>query len=635
MEEDIVFIVKSLHHYAFLKSLLVTENLSIPVFYDPDVEACFNIAAREKAHGTRAIITTGYLYEQFAAKFSLPIVPIHRDAFSFAVCILDALKKYDRVAILTADSPTSTYTKAAIEAQSAFSDKVRLYQFPWPHDIGQSLKTIQNEHYYCAIAPSWATDLLRQENIEPFFVSLSERNVLEAIKQARFLRNIYNERAKNEALITTVLNATDDGLIAINQDGFIMYINQSALEILDAKESTTLNHHYSETALKSLNLNSMLLSCKPICGIVAPILNTMVMCNFIPAIIQDGNSVFIITCKLVEKIQEAECKIRSKLLKHGNIAHHTFESIIGNSDHIQETINVAKQYAKVDSTILISAPSGCGKEVFAQSIHNSSHRNSKPFVVINCAALPESVLESELFGYAPGAFTGARHEGKAGLFELAHGGTVFMDEVSEMPLSMQARFLRVLQEKEVMRIGGDRAISIDIRFIAATNRNLQSMVTNGTFREDLFYRLGVLLLQIPPLSERKSDIPSLAHYFLANRSKELNMQMPLITSQALEILQSLDYPGNVRQLNNLLERAMVLSSSGEINISTLELCLGNTKLQSHSKEDCSLKAAKVNSELEQIQKVLQDCNGNRTQTAQQLGISTATLWRKMKRLGLI
>lgn len=633
MQGDIIFITKSLHHYASIKALLAREELFFPVYYDPDVETCLRIAREKSAEGAQAIITTGYLYERFMEEMALPVIPIHRDSFSFTVSILDALKKYEKVAILTAESPTSTYTQAAIEAKSAFQDTVQIFRFPWPHNICQSVKSVRDENFHCAIAPSWAADMLRQEGIEPFFVSLSDRNVLEAIQQARFLQNVYQERLKNETLISTVLDATDDGLIAVDQDGLILYINQPALQILGIQSHIILKHHYKETDLRTLELDSLLHSSQTVYGKVVLIHNTMVMCNILPAIVQDGGSMLVITCKLVEQVQEAERKIRTRLLQRGNSAHHTFQNIIGNSPCISQTINIAKQYAKVDSTILITAPSGCGKEVFAQSIHNASHRQASPFVVINCAALPESILESVLFGYVPGAFTGARHEGKAGLFELAHGGTVFLDEVSEMPLSMQARFLRVLQEKEVMRIGSDRSISIDIRVIAATNKNMQEMLAAGTFREDLFYRLSVLLLQIPPLAERKEDIPSLAHYFLAGRSRELNIRPPSVSAQAMDALKAAEYPGNVRQLNNLLERAMVLSPAGEISLEVLELSLGNS--DSPKISDASLKSARATSEADLIRKTLLDCSGNRTETAQKLGISTATLWRKMKRLGIM
>lgn len=633
MRNHIIFITKSLHHYAELKAFLTKEQLSYPIYYDPDVEECRSIAKRKVGEGVQAIITTGYLYDLFAEDLSIPIIPIYRDSFSFILCIMEALKKHDRVAILAADLASSTYLQAALDAQKVFPENVRVLSFPWPHNIQHAIQAALKENYHCAIAPSWSADILRQKGIEPFLVSLSERGVLEAIQHAHVLKNTYQERIKNEALISTVLDTTDEGLVALGQDGLILYINQLALRFLNQKRERVLGHHYKETALKTLNIESLLSTKQTIYGKVVPIQNTMVMCNIIPAVVESGSNMLVVTFKPVEQVQEAERKIRSTLLQKGNTARHTFQAIVGNSHYISEAIRIAMQYAKVDSTILITAPSGCGKEVFAQSIHNASPRQKKPFVVINCAALPESILESILFGYAPGAFTGARSEGKSGLFELAHGGTVFLDEVSEMPLSTQARFLRVLQEKEVLRIGSDRPISIDIRVIAATNKNIPGMITDGTFREDLFYRLSVLQLQIPPLSKRREDIPSLANYFLISRSKELNLPTPSITPRAMLALQNTSLPGNVRQLNNLLERAMILSSSGTIDLKEVELSLGVTAAPTTATNE-TLEAATSVSEADLIQRTLIMCHGNRTETAQKLGISTTTLWRKMKRLSI-
>jgi len=285
-------------------------------------------------------------------------------------------------------------------------------------------------------------------------------------------------------------------------------------------------------------------------------------------------------------------------------------------------------------TILIYGQSGSGKEVFAQSIHNESSRRNKPFVVINCAALPESILESILFGYEAVTFTGAKAGGKAGLFELAHGGTVFLDEVSEMPLNTQSRFLRVLQEREVMRIGSDRPMPVDIRVIAATNKDIVKLTNLGDFREDLYFRLNVLKLDIPPLCKRKEDIEQLSKFFINYRSNELGITITQITNQAIAYLSSLDLPGNIRQLDNILERAIVLSSNGIIDQNLIQSVCDPFEEKKESKvmanPQQSYKAGISSFEKEAIEKALSSCNNNRKQTAEKLGISYPTLWRKMK-----
>ncbi len=295
-------------------------------------------------------------------------------------------------------------------------------------------------------------------------------------------------------------------------------------------------------------------------------------------------------------------------------------------------------YAEVDSTVLIMGETGTGKELFAQSIHNYSLRADKPFVAVNCAALPENLLESELFGYVEGAFTGARKGGKTGLFELAHGGTVFLDEISEMTPNLQARFLRVLQEKEVVRIGDDKIIPVDVRVIAATNRDLYEYVDEGKFREDLFYRLCVLRLDIPPLRERKDDIYELVLFFLELKSKTLNKKTPKLSQNIIEKLVNYDWPGNVRQLENLIERCIVISNEKEINDEILSEALFITPSYKPIKDKNISESANnsidvlKNIENDTIKKVLQETNGNKKLAAEKLGISVTTLWRRLKKM---
>lgn len=286
---------------------------------------------------------------------------------------------------------------------------------------------------------------------------------------------------------------------------------------------------------------------------------------------------------------------------------------------------------------LIQGETGTGKELFAQSIHNASGRKDKPFVAVNCAALPENLLESELFGYVEGAFTGARKGGKTGLFELAHEGTIFLDEISEMSMSIQARFLRVIQEKEVVRLGDDKIIPVNIRVIGATNRDLLRQVEEMKFREDLYYRLCVLTLEIPPLRMRKEDIHNLVDYFLVGKSKELNIKTKGIDHDAMARLLLYDWPGNIRQLENLVERCVVLSRDKEISIEVMDEAIsGIPQLgreadhQYVEHENDGKKGVLKQIEKDTIMNVLEETGGNKTLAAEKLGISVTTLWRKLK-----
>lgn len=285
--------------------------------------------------------------------------------------------------------------------------------------------------------------------------------------------------------------------------------------------------------------------------------------------------------KLISKMEKEKRKLeeeKSYLEKQINmlISKSGIDGIIGKSKQILEIIDTIKKISNTSATVLLTGESGVGKEIFAKAIHNLSERSNKSFIKINCAAIPENLLESELFGYEKGAFTGANST-KKGKFELANGGTIFLDEIGDMPLLLQAKILRVLQEKEIERLGSTKPISIDVRIIAATNKNLEKMVYEGTFREDLYYRLNVISIHIPPLRERKEDIPLLIYYFLEKFNKMYGKNLT-ISKELLEYLQNYDWPGNVRQLQNTIERMVILSKHEKLDFKDLPADIKN-KLQ--------------------------------------------------------
>jgi transcriptional regulator with PAS, ATPase and Fis domain len=274
----------------------------------------------------------------------------------------------------------------------------------------------------------------------------------------------------------------------------------------------------------------------------------------------------------------------------------------------------------------------------AQSVHNASDRRKGPFVAVNCAALPESLLESELFGYVEGAFTGAAKGGKSGLFELAHQGTIFLDEVSEIPYRLQGRLLRVLQEREIMRLGHDRVIPVDVRVISATNKNLKQLTRQGSFRQDLLYRLDVLGIFIPPLRKRREDILILFSRFLAMNNNRFNKKVQRLTTQAQKVLLDYDWPGNVRELGNVCERVVVLSAGSTLDAADIRrvLAVDESLLKSEDAEQLPYRQLRTGkqreAERESIRSALAAAGGNKTQAAILLGVSRTTLWRKIRSL---
>ncbi|RKD25254.1 PAS domain S-box-containing protein [Caminicella sporogenes DSM 14501] len=317
-------------------------------------------------------------------------------------------------------------------------------------------------------------------------------------------------------------------------------------------------------------------------------------------------------------------------------AKYSFDDIITQDEKMMSVIKIAKKAANTNSTILIQGESGTGKELFAHAIHNASPRNHKSFVTINCAAIPRELLESELFGYENGAFTGAKKSGKIGKFELANGGTILLDEIDSMPLDMQAKLLRVLESKEFERLGSNNRINLDVRIIASTNENLEEAIEKGKFRRDLYYRLNVIKIEILPLRKRINDIPLLIQHFITNLSKELNIKPKTISDEAIKILTMHKWLGNVRELRNVIERTLSLTTSDIIEPKHLpEYLLKNMQLESKKKKNnLSLKEIIAKTEIEIIKKTLKDCNGNKSLAAKKLGIHRTALYKKIKNYNL-
>jgi len=334
------------------------------------------------------------------------------------------------------------------------------------------------------------------------------------------------------------------------------------------------------------------------------------------------------------KLLETEVHLYKNQLKEVYGAKYSWDTIIGNSEKMSQTKFIAKRAAQSISNVLILGESGTGKELFAHAIHNDSARSHMPFVKVNCAAIPSELLESELFGYEEGAFTGAKKGGKIGKFELANGGSIFLDEIGDMPLKMQAKLLRVLQEREFERVGGNRTVKIDLRVIAATNKDLQKLISEGKFREDLYYRLNVMTIEIPPLRERVEDIEELTAKLMEKLSNQLGIYVPKISKKALELLKTYSWPGNVRELENVLERAINLTETDTILPIHLPLYITQNKRKINPNAIDSLQNLVEQTEREAIQSCLDYTNGNKLKTAKILNISRTSLYQKIEKYGL-
>jgi DNA-binding NtrC family response regulator len=317
--------------------------------------------------------------------------------------------------------------------------------------------------------------------------------------------------------------------------------------------------------------------------------------------------------QLVKKVEQLQKQIGNK---------YSFESVLGGSPAIQQAVTVAKKVAATDATVLLLGETGTGKEVFAQAIHQSGNRSNKSFVAVNCSAFNKDLLESELFGHVAGAFTGAI-KNKKGLFEEANGGTIFLDEIGEMPAELQAKLLRVLESGEFIKVGDSKTIKVNVRIIAATNRDLQKQIEASHFRSDLFYRLSVFQIMLPALRERIKDIPVLADHFAVLFAAKTNKPVPVLQKDYLEALQQYHWPGNIRELKNIIERSVILNDDGQLTVKNLP-----AELQATGSAFSVFDLSGV--EKAHIQKVLQHTNGNKTEAARLLNIGLTTLYRKIE-----
>ncbi len=308
------------------------------------------------------------------------------------------------------------------------------------------------------------------------------------------------------------------------------------------------------------------------------------------------------------------------------------EAIVGRSRLMQEVYKAIGRVAPTEATVLIRGESGTGKELVARAVYTHSARSDKPFQVINCVAIPENLLESELFGFEKGAFTGAAHR-RVGKIEQAHGGTVFLDEIGDMPAAMQVKLLRVIQERGMMRVGGTDEVPVDIRILAATNKDLKHEVQQGSFRQDLYFRLNVISLHVPPLAERRDDIPLLCHHFVNKFADALGKDVKGVSDDVLRILMDYEFPGNVRELENIIERAVTLTTTTTIGVELLPLDLRQASFRIQSRRHKEFLSLEEN-ERSYIEWVLQQVNDNKTRAAEILGIDRVSLWRKLKRYNM-
>ena len=486
-----------------------------------------------------------------------------------------------------------------------------------------------------SVGGAWTDPWAKRLGLPHVIVENSVETILNALESATQLRRVQVEEAEKQCLFKTqsemyqaVLDFTHDAILGIDENGRIQVLNPPAERIMGCRAADSVGQPV-EAVLPNTLLPDVLESGEKQLDQIMQIHQTLCNTNRIPILVDGQRRGVVATFQDVKQLQNSEQKIRLKLHEKGLVAKYAFNDILGDSPAIRSTIQIARSYAASRASVLILGETGTGKELFAQSIHNASDRRDGPFVAINCAAVSNSLLESELFGYEAGSFTGASRGGREGVFELAHGGTLFLDEIGEIPRETQVELLRVLQEKEIRRVGGSRVIPVDVRIIAATNKDLLQETVEGRFREDLYYRLDVLDLKLPPLRERGDDVKILGLHLFRQLPGGKD---PIMQSQFLYLLEQVgpyQWYGNIRELQNFVERANILMRNAGASSVTVSDIL--RRRAEPAPEPCQETESR---DRRAIEAALHNHPGSMADAARSLGCSRQTLWRKMKKYGI-
>jgi len=486
---------------------------------------------------------------------------------------------------------------------------------------------------------------------EYFIVRLSQYNIsddkqgyITLLQNVSELENLVQEletEKKWKTILQSVINNAYDGLLMINEKEEIIFISPSLIELFDLDDDK-VSKELAKNLLPQLQLEKVLqtgvaevsgfLEVKGIKYMVhrIPVYQDKVMIGAIGKVVYRQLHEVKELLKSFDNYERETVKSKDKVEK----SRFTFKQIVTNDPLMEKLIGSGMKAAKGRATILIRGESGTGKELFAHGIHSASLFAKGPFITVNCAAIPEHLLESEFFGYEEGAFTGAKHKGKVGKFDLAHGGTLFLDEVGDMSLQLQAKLLRVLQEREYYRVGGTERIKVDVRIIAATNRPLEKMIAKGEFREDLFYRLNVISFEIPPLRKRKKDILLLSELFIHDLNKKNGTSVTGWDPMFEQAIMEYNWPGNVRELRNVWERAMVFAENGKVQLSDLpDYIIKQAGYDLYLEDEGNSFDQPLLEKAEQmaIQKALLLSKGNKSKACQLLGISRSVLYDKLKK----
>lgn len=601
-------------------NVLIERKLEIPV-YEFRYSDVLNKANEMIQSGTRIIISRGGTAALLRNNIPIPVIEIAHDFHGVYRILQEAKNKSQKIAAIGFPQ----FCRALRHYQSMTNDEFKICQVYNHHDIENVIKNLSENDYHMVIGGLTVAEMAKKYNLNVIEGDADNNSIEQAINEAHGLLKYINRENLKLVMSHAALNQSREGIMCVDQLGEIIHINAIGMTLFQCQVGDKLfkKEVFKDIYASMINESNVKEQAIEING-------TLVSLS-VRHFSNRHNSYAVITGLSQESTLWQQTTSKKSHLR-GYATSYSFDNIIAQSPIMHQVIQKARLCAQHELPVHILGDTGTGKELFAQSIHHVSARSHGPFVALNCAAIPESLLESELFGYAEGAFTNARKGGKPGVFEMATNGTVFIDEISEAPLSVQVKLLRVLQEKQFSRLGGDTLLSADFRLITASNKDLGQLVASGEFRQDLYYRINILELQLPSLRERPEDIMVLIHHLLQQQNKHHTF-----TADAVNCLQNYDWPGNIRELQAVIYRLIVLLDGNTVNKEVLQqishlspACHQSVSLVSDHMLVADESDLLKKQEKQLIASVIEKTDGDRTRASAILGISPTTLWRKLK-----
>ena len=575
---------------------------------------------------TSVIISRGGTYRMIKQAAGVPVVEIRFSPFDLIESLSAAIEKDRPLAIVSFSNIISSHDKALLKR--IVKTRLTIVNINEGDDVRAVVQSCAARGFSMFIGDTIVKETCDEAGLECYLHQSNDSSIMAAMDEALRIYAALKQELELARRLRTVIDFVHDGIVAVDGGGRVILCNAIARDLLGV-EQDKINGDAAMT-LSDIPFVPEMLQDGQMVDRTFKAGSRLLSLSVIPVSLESDSFGSVIIIRDIQKIQDWEQKLRLALAEKGFVAKHSFTAIVHKSVEMRHCIAIAKKFSRYSASVLIEGESGVGKELFAQSIHNDSLRRSGPFVAVNCAVLPKSLIESELFGYVEGAFTGSRKGGKAGYFELAHKGTLFLDELSELPLDVQAQLLRVIQEKEVMRLGDTKILPVDVRLICAANKNMAEMVRRSLFRKDLLFRINTLSLYIPPLAERREDIELLADHFLKTLCKIYSKSIGGFSSGASLWLRDYPYEGNVRELRNMIERAVVVCEGKMIRLPDLQGGLRGSVPFSPPSQEIQMESANLaDAEKSHIIRVWADNGRSMTKTATALGISRSTLWRKI------